>query len=508
MKKKGTSMKWRIFLYIALFSAILLIVLWLFQTVFFDRFYKAIKLRRTTAAEESIHQLLNSLAIDSPDGNAAGELVLIAQNNDICLLVYNNFFQPVIVADVIPNCTLHKLAPVELRALYKMAFESGGRYVLRWGGDINNSYTITYEYNDGSMDSIQMQQPRRDRGRSMECIITAEIIVTDNGEQYIVFMNSVITPVNETVRTLRIQLITITGIILLMTIIIALIMSRRLTKPLSSMTDTALQLSTGDYNVHFDNSTGYLEIDTLGNTLNRAAVELSRVENLRSELLANISHDMRTPLTMIAGYGEIMRDIPGEINTENINIIVDEAKRLSDLVNDAMDITKLKSGEERLIPEDINLTKSIREIVARIGALMGGKGYHITFEYETEYCVFADEIKISQVIYNLINNALNYTGENKKVTVLQRRFGDDVCIDVIDSGSGIDECDLPFIFDRYYKGENKKRTTIGTGLGLAIVKAVLDLHGAKYGVSSQKGNGSDFWFSLPISSSFLIEDQP
>ena len=130
-------------------------------------------------------------------------------------------------------------------------------------------------------------------------------------------------------------------------------------------------------------------------------------------------------------------------------------------------------------------------------ALTEKEGYHITFDYEEEVEIEGDELKISQVIYNLINNAINYTGEDKTVAVCQKIVDNKVRMEVTDTGEGIAEENIPYIWDRYYKVDKlHKRAAIGTGLGLSIVRNILEAHGATYGVESELHKGSTFWFEL------------
>ena len=131
--------------------------------------------------------------------------------------------------------------------------------------------------------------------------------------------------------------------------------------------------------------------------------------------------------------------------------------------------------------------------------MTGIDGYQIHFESDQEVSVQADEMKISQVLYNLINNAINYTGPDKSVTVRQTVDDGWVKIEVIDTGEGIPTDKLPYVWERYYKlDKTHKRAAVGTGLGLSIVKNVLELHQARYGVNSTVGQGSIFWFALPV----------
>ena len=192
-----------------------------------------------------------------------------------------------------------------------------------------------------------------------------------------------------------------------------------------------------------------------------------------------------------------MRDIPGENSPENVQVIIDEATRLTTLVNDLLDLSKLQSGVSEICKEEFDITQNIIAILKRFSKLTEQDGYVIRFEYRDDAIVFADEYKIYQVIYNLIINAINYAGDDKTVIVRQIVHGNVVRIEVEDHGNGIAKEELDNIWDRYYKvDKNHKRAVQGTGLGLSIVQNILELHDTKYGVHSVLGKGSTFWFEL------------
>ena len=194
-----------------------------------------------------------------------------------------------------------------------------------------------------------------------------------------------------------------------------------------------------------------------------------------------------------------MRDLPGENTPENVQIIIDEAHRLTDLVNDLLDLSRLQSGAQQPQPEPLNLTELIRGIMGRYAKLVLHDGYSITLEAEQDAMVMADRLRMTQVLYNLINNAINYAGSDRAVLVRQTLSDVAVRVEVIDHGEGIPAESLPYVWDRYYKvDKNHRRSAVGAGLGLSIVKGVLEAHGAEYGVESTVGKGSDFWFRLPL----------
>lgn len=491
MKQNKIGILWKLFGYFAVFIAVILLLLWLLQIVFLNDFYRAIKINEIKSTAQSIADNIDE------DVDTLTELVQkISQNNDVCVLITDSNITPMISSDVLGECIIHRISPVDYAKLYVEVKAHGGEELSSFvkSGFLNNEYKGTV---------FEGLTPPSDDG-SVESMVYARIVRNEKGNEYMILLNSVVTPVNATVHTLMIQLSYISLILILLSVGMGFLISKRISKPIIEINQTAKSLALGNYDVAFQEH-GYREISELASTMNYAAQELSKVEHLRRELIANISHDLRTPLTMIIGYGEVMRDIPGENSAENIQIIIDEARRLSSLVNDMLDLSKLQSGTQELQFSKFNLTQTIQQTIVRYSKLTEQMGYDIRFYYDSEAEVEADELRISQVIYNLINNAITYTGEDKKIMVHQNLSGGYVRIEVVDTGEGIQPEMLDVIWDRYYKvDQDHKRSAVGTGLGLSIVKTTLDLHNekmpgmARYGVISRPGEGSKFWFELKM----------
>ena len=216
--------------------------------------------------------------------------------------------------------------------------------------------------------------------------------------------------------------------------------------------------------------------------------------------MANVSHDLKTPLTMIKAYAEMIRDITldnKEKTKENLNVIIDETDRLNILVNDILELSKLQNNQDNLNIEKFDIVELINDILKRYQIIKETENYNLVLESPSSIIVKADKKRISQVIYNLINNAINYTGDDLTVTIRITENAKDCKIEIIDTGKGIDEKDLTNIWNRYYKKEkNHKRNVVGTGLGLSIVKNILEQHHFKYGVNSIKDKGTTFYFQV------------
>ncbi len=311
-------------------------------------------------------------------------------------------------------------------------------------------------------------------------------------------INATLEPVGSTVEILKKQFIIVTGILVLIGIALSVIISKSIAEPIINITKSADRLAKGDYSAEFDGG-NYKELQQLANTLNYASTEISKVDMMQRDLIANVSHDLRTPLTMVKAYAEMIRDLSGNNpakREEHLNIIIEETDRLALLVSDMLDLSKLENGNLKLNCSEMNVTAKIREIVDRYRGVSEKNGYTITFTPDEEVTVSCDIVKIEQVIYNLLNNAINYTGDDKKVFIRQINEKNYVKIEVTDTGDGISEENIKLIFDKYYRSKNHKREVVGTGLGLSIVKAVLKLHNYPYGVQSTLGEGSTFWFKI------------
>lgn len=311
-------------------------------------------------------------------------------------------------------------------------------------------------------------------------------------------INATLEPVGSTVEILKKQFIIVTGILVIIGIALSVIISKSIAEPIINITKSADRLAKGDYSAEFDGG-NYKELQQLANTLNYASTEISKVDMMQRDLIANVSHDLRTPLTMVKAYAEMIRDLSGNNpakREEHLNIIIEETDRLALLVSDMLDLSKLENGNLKLNCSEMNVTAKIREIVDRYRGVSEKNGYTITFTPDDEVTVLCDIVKIEQVIYNLLNNAINYTGDDKKVFIRQINEKNYVKIEVTDTGDGISEENIKLIFDKYYRSKNHKREVVGTGLGLSIVKAVLKLHNYPYGVQSTLGEGSTFWFKI------------
>ena len=505
-RTKGVGIQWRLMGYLSAFIAFILAILWIFQVGMLIPFYENIKNRELEQTADLLCVALNNMKTFSSESMAEFNDTLwdCAERYSTCATVWrveDGRARFITEADVSDDCIIHKItAPKRFVDMYRQAKENDGRYSCKVRMHRGGIIWMDKEENIRDIDGPEDAGLREDGTTSDDvCALHMRLTIGGDGSEYIIVLDSELTPVSATVTTLKAQFFWIAIVLLLGALLLAYLMSRRISRPLVRMNEATRTLATGEYDVHFVGN-GYRETRELAKTLNYAAEELSKIDRLQKELISNISHDLRTPLTMIKGYGEVMRDLPGENTPENVQVIIDEATHLSELVNDLLDLSRLQSGIRKPEMELFNLTECVRTVMLRYDKLTHHSGYRIQFGAEQDVLVLADRTMLLQVIYNLINNAINYSGQDKTVEVIQH-LQEDGCVrlSVIDHGEGISEEELPYIWERYYKVDRvHRRAMIGTGLGLSIVKGALDLHEAQYGVESRVGEGSEFWFSLPV----------
>ncbi len=490
VRKNKPSIKWNVFLYLLIFAGVIILILWLCQVAFLDDIYKSVKYREIENASDRIVSDINS--------DTLGSTVDRIASGDICVSIYDMSKQTsgarIYSHHCLNSCVIHSVGSDSISYLYYAAKENGGTGIQRFKYDSTRRRYIGIE---GDLFEKPSKEEDTDNNSDLpEHIIYTTTTISSDGTEYFIMLNSAITPVNSTITTLNSILQFVTIILVIMALILALLISQRVTKPISRLTRSANELAKGNYDIKFDEK-GYREVAELSDALTFAKQELSRVDELRRELIANISHDLRTPLTMITGYSEIMRDIPGENTPENVQVIIDETKRLNSLVNDVLDISKLESGIGTLNITEFNLTESVSETLKRFSKLCEKNGYTIDFYHSGDIFVRADEKRITQAIYNLVSNAITHTGPSKEIKVKISSAGKWARIEVIDYGEGIEEDKLPLIWERYYKVDRiHKRAALGTGLGLSIVRTIMEQHGGNYGVSSTLGKGSIFYIEL------------
>lgn len=461
---------------------LLFVFLWIFDLIFLDTVYESIALRDLKNCVETVSE-----NIASEDLNIL--IKHLAYHDNACVLVCDADGNELYSQAVRTDCTIHNISAENRIAYFDKVKENDGIYKeeIELEG-FNDNYEHTEFEGDVPGDAAG----------GVKAAVYACVAEKD-GAEVLILAEAVVTPEESTRVTWIAMLGIITGMLLLLAALLAAAIARYVARPIAKLTDAAKEISKGNADITISEGGGYREINELQEGLQYAANEVAELEHYRRELIANVSHDLRTPLTLIKGYAEMMRDIPDEARPENLQVVIDEASRLTNLVNEMLDLSKLQESGGGLKLKRFDAVRMLDDLVARHGKLIEHLGYKLEYEHEESAVVYADETKLMQVIYNLINNAINYCGDDKTVTVKEYTRHGNVRIEVIDKGEGIDVNVLPHIWDRYYKSEKShRRATVGTGLGLSIVKTVMDKHpGGVYGVVTSVGEGSTFYVELP-----------
>lgn len=344
----------------------------------------------------------------------------------------------------------------------------------------------------------------RDERENNTVLTMCTYIGSRDDPQAFIFICSYMEPVGSTMAIFQRQFLFVAIIIMMLTIFISLFFANRLTNPIIRINKHAKELPKGKFDATIDDK-DFNEIRQLAATLQDASKEIAKSDDLRRELMANISHDLRTPLTMIKAYAEMIRDLSGdnpEKRAKHLKVIIDETDRLSSLVNDILDLSKLQAGVTEINRSVFDLSERLSGVISRFDILKENDGIIIELHADAGIMINADITKLEQVVYNLINNAVTYTGDDNTVIVrLYRKAPGLMRFEVTDHGDGIAPEYLPYIWDRYYKvserNKTHKRAKMGSGIGLSIVKNVLEQHGFAYGADSTVGQGSTFWFEAP-----------
>ena len=472
--KKLTSLKWEIGKYLIVFCILTASIVFLFQIVLLQPMYEANKIKSIQEVGSFVEKFIEDERLD--------EFVDYMQSqSDTCIMVYQSSSSGGMQASIgNRGCMISSITNSE-RA----------KFVTKAIGSKNHSYLarVTNNSSDFGVDG--------DQSNNFDTIVYTKIV---NAADYssIIMVSGNISPLNATTETLASQMRYIALFMIVAVAILTLLMYRHIAKPIIGITSNAKQLPQGKYTVD-PKTNRYKEAADLNNTLVQAANDIQKADKAKRDLISNVSHDLRTPLTMIGGYGEMMIDLPEEKTDENIQVIVDETKRLNALVNDLLDMSRLQDGRIVLHKEVFDISALLKTQLQKYDVYRMQEGYTIESELLDAIYVNADKKRIEQVINNFLNNAVNYGGEAKHIIVREIKKENTVRIEVQDFGEGIDPKDLDNIWDRYYKVDKEHvRVANGSGSGLNIVKQLLELHGVPYGVNSSKGKGSTFYFEMPI----------
>jgi signal transduction histidine kinase len=285
---------------------------------------------------------------------------------------------------------------------------------------------------------------------------------------------------------------------LVLAVILSFVLMGRVLGPLRQMTHITQKMATGDYSgqIPFKSRD---EVGRLAVAFNQMAESLNRIEELRKTMVIDVAHELRTPLTNIKGYLEALTDDVMPPIKDTFVLLQEETMRLVHLVEDLLRLTKADAARGNLQTVAIQLEDLVRKGVQSFRPQFDSKNINIDIQFEEgRHPTRADPEKLSQVVTNLLHNALRYTPEGGTLRISIEHMVQEVKVIFTNSGGELEEHDLPFIFERFYRGEkSRSREHGGAGIGLAIVKELIEAHGGSVGAEISEGQ-TRIWFSLPI----------
>lgn len=453
----------------------MLTLLGVLLVVLIKPYYRNDRIRTIEKISNSIEELLLNDNVSEKDIENTAKLVV---GNNACTIIFNENEKEIYSSDSLGQLCL----------LDKKINDGNDEYIIQ-----EEPSKFISKLKENSPITLNLQSDITDT----QMILYGEQFRNSLANYYLI-INTTLEPVESYIDFILNQYLYIAIFIIVIALVVSFFLAKRISSPIVKMKNQANKLAEGNYDVKFK-SDSFSEINDLANTLDDATKKLSKINDLRKDIVANVSHDIKTPLTIIQTYTEMIKDISGDDKqkrNEHLDVILKETEYLNKLITDMSELAKLQSGNIEVKKENFDLKKCTESVISLLKQLLDDK--HINLITNIDDCVvYADEIKISQVIYNFLSNAIKNSNDNANITINVFDSEDDVKLEVIDEGKGISEEALPYIWDRYYKvDKNFNRNVNSTGLGLAIVKAILEAHNAKYGVESKINVGSKFYFIL------------
>lgn len=460
MKLKNKSLLTSLLIYFSIFSIGITTILYFFQTIFFNIYYKYDRTKTLEQTVSIVEKKLNNK-------NYKEEINEIAENNEICILILDEN-NPIYASDKQKHC-------VERRS---KAFNTLQNRIIN-----SKKNETKIEFTD-------------EKAKKASLLYEKKI----NKNKYIL-ANTSLEPLDRSIELLKSQIKYVGLLIFILSIIASYYFSKHIAQPIIEINTEAKKLGNKKIKTVFSEKSDIKELNELAHTLNQASEELAKAETLRREFIANISHDIKTPITLIEAYAASAKDLNynnKKKREKDLNIIISEAEKLNVIVNDTLTLSQMRSKAKPLQIEEINITNFTKNILEKF-SIYENDGYKLEFNETKKYIIEADRQYLERVMFNLINNAINYTGKDKTVKVSFKMEKDTVKIMITDTGKGLNEEDKKLVWNRYFRTNKRhRREKGGIGLGLSIVREILEAHNFDYGIDSTINKGSTFWFKCKI----------
>ena len=483
MKIRTKSFKFKLWLYFVFFTAMIFSVLWLLQTVFLQSFYNAMVISNTKKAAQQI-------VSDSSQENITEIIDKLSHDNSMLVYITNEKGEILYSSDEFKE--IHnrirggsgdkKDAKSDLKGRHSVYRELPELYD-EFLEKLRSSENGVVDYETGSL-----------------YVYGTYIDYYGSEERAILYVSATIDAVSSSVTIISMQLVWVTILSLIVGFVLSWFIARKFASPVDSLSEKAKKLGEKDYTPEFRK--GFCaELDELSDTLDKTNEKLNRSRSFQMELLANVSHDLRTPLTMIKGYAEMIRDISREDEqqcAEDVSVIIKETDRLTALVNEILEYSEMQTDTVKEEFTPVDLSRLLKRVSDSFESLYRSEQYVFERKIPENIMVKGNSSRLERAVFNLLDNAVRHTGDSKKVRITLTVEHHKAVIAITDFGSGIPAAELSHIWDRYYTSRQRKGGGV-SGLGLAIVRQITERHGGCCSVQTETGKGSTFLIELPLS---------
>ena len=465
--------------YFMFFTAVIFAVLWLLQTVFLQRFYNSMVIKNTLRAADKI-------ASQSENDDITEYIDELSCNNSVLVFVTDTEGNILYSSDEYRKG--HKNINIEPNDM-KSEF-NGERRHYRELPDNYGEFLSELKASDSGKAELQTDGLY---------VYGRYISFFGCDDKAVLYIGTTLNAVGSTARIIRVQLLWVTLLSVIIGFVLAWFMSRSFSRPVAQLNEKAHKLGDKESDTSFRE--GFCsELDELNTTLDNTAEKLKRSQEFQNELLANVSHDLRTPLTMIKGYAEMIRDISREDEkqcAEDVAVIVEETDRLTALVNEILEYSELQMNDTELAMSDVDLSEAVTSVTDSFENLHSKNGYVFKRDIAENIHIRGNASRLQRAVYNLMDNAVRHAGDDKWIGVTLKAENDNAVIEISDHGEGMDPEELERIWDKYYTNRQRQGKDV-SGLGLAIVKQTVALHNGKCEAESEIGKGSTFRIVLGI----------
>ena len=494
---KTRSFRFKLWVYFAVFTAFIFIILWLMQTVFLQSFYNDMLISDTKKVAEKIRS-------HGTDADIEKKIDELARDNTVIILITDESGKLLYSSDEFKG--MHSKVKIpgnaeiedkdrknEFAGLPEPPKEKKNDF----GKRMDEYRNLPDNYNE-----ILSLLKASDEGyiESTEDDYYVYVTYVDyNGQdgKSVLYISTPLEAQGSAVNILRRILVWVTVLSLAAGFILSWFIARKFSKPVQRLSEKADKLGEKEYSEAYDS--GFCsELDSLNQTLDRTNEKLNTSKEFQMQLLSNVSHDLRTPLTMIKGYAEMIRDISwedSEAMSSDLQVIIKEADRLNALVNEILEYSELQTEDDTKDMEQLDLSELVKSSAERFEKLLQPENVVIEKDIDLGLTATGNPGLLERALYNLMDNAVRHTGDGKKIRVALKQKDGIKVISVQDFGNGIAPEEIDHIWDRYYTSRQRKGKGV-SGLGLAIVKQIALKHRGKCYAESKEGEGCTFFIEI------------